>query len=465
MEKVRFKTKTVTMPADTLTPVGIYLRLRDVFPQSHLLECSDYSNRSDAYSYICVKPIAGIEVVAESFRTFCPDGETSVRPLDGVNVADAIDEFIRHFTVEGDTSKEILPGFFGFTQYDAVSLFDNVGIRPAPSDIPLIRYDFYQVVIALNHFNSTLTISEFTSRGVESIGSKLLSILANRNTPSFPFRRTGSEATNLTDEQFRGMVERGRKHCARGDVFQVVLSRRFSHEFMGDEFNVYRALRSINPSPYLFYFDYMGYKLFGSSPEAQLKVENGIATINPIAGTTARTGDAYADDRAVEVLLANPKENSEHCMLVDLARNDLSRYSRDVKVETYRTVHAYSHLFHLVSTVTGRMEDRHHVYKLFAATFPAGTLSGAPKHRAIQLIGAIEPTPRGYYGGAIGFIGLNGSLNHAIMIRSFLSCEGKLVYQGGAGIVIDSSPQGELEEVSSKVTALRRAIELAESDY
>lgn len=465
MEKARFKTQTVTIPADTLTPVGIYLRLRDVFPQSLLLECSDYSSRNDAYSYICIKPIAGIEVGADSLLTFYPDGEASVRPLAGINVADAIDGFISRFTVEGDTSKEILPGFFGFTKYDAVSLFDNVGIRSAQSDIPLIRYDFYQVVIAFNHFNTTLTISEFTSGRMESIVSKLLSILVNRNIPSFPFRRTGSEVTNLTDEQFRGMVEQGRKHCARGDVFQVVLSRRFSQDFMGDEFNVYRALRSINPSPYLFYFDYMGYKLFGSSPEAQLKVENGIATINPIAGTTARTGDVSVDARAVDLLLANPKENSEHCMLVDLARNDLSRYSRDVKVETYRTVHAYSHLFHLVSTVTGRMEDKHRVYKLLAATFPAGTLSGAPKHRAIQLIDAIEPTPRGFYGGAIGFIGLNGSLNHAIMIRSFLSRGGKLVFQAGAGIVIDSSPQGELEEVNSKVTALRRALELAERDY
>lgn len=465
MEKVKFNTKTITIPADTLTPVGIYLRLRDAFPQSHLLECSDYSERSDAYSYICVKPVAGIEVTPKTYRKYHPTGEASTHSLDKVCIPDIVDGFIGQFNVEGHISKEILPGFFGFTQYNAINLFDNVAIRNDESDIPLIRYDFYQVVIAQNHFNSTLTICEFLTDGQESIGLKIRSLLANRNISSFPFRKNGQETANLTDVQFMAMIEQGKKHCARGDVFQIVLSRQFNHAFMGDEFNVYRALRSINPSPYLFYFDYLGYKLFGSSPEAQLKIDKGMATINPIAGTTARVGDPVADSKAVKNLLANPKENSEHCMLVDLARNDLSRHSNHVTVETYRAVHAYSHLYHLVSTVTGKTEDSKNVYKLFAATFPAGTLSGAPKHRAIQLIDNIEPIPRGYYGGAIGYIGLNGSLNHAIIIRSFLSQKGQLIYQGGAGIVIGSSAQCELEEVNSKVAALRRAIDLAESDY
>ena len=273
----------------------------------------------------------------------------------------------------------------------------------------------------------------------------------------------GKEISGMRDDKFLDMVKQGKKHCARGDVFQIVLSRKFEQAFQGDEFSVYRALRSINPSPYLFYFDYLDYKLFGSSPEAQLQISQGMATINPIAGTIPRTGDKLNDEMLSGALLADPKENSEHAMLVDLARNDLSRHSKNVEVSSYKEVHAYSHVIHLVSTVTGKLSNSMNAYRVFADTFPAGTLSGAPKHRALQLIDHIEPAGRGYYGGAIGFLGLRGSLNHAIMIRSFASFKGKLVYQAGAGIVIDSVPEKELEEVKSKLSALRKALKMAET--
>ena len=243
----------------------------------------------------------------------------------------------------------------------------------------------------------------------------------------------------------------------------MVLSRRFSQDFKGDEFNVYRALRSINPSPYLFYYDYSTYRIFGSSPEAQMVVHEGIAEIHPIAGTFRRTGDDIKDQELAIKLLEDPKENAEHIMLVDLARNDLSKNCHEVKVTNYKEVQFFSHVIHLVSKVTGAINAGVSGYQIFADTFPAGTLSGAPKYRALQLIDEYEPTTRSFYGGGLGMIKLNGDLNHAIIIRSFLSKNNKLYYQAGAGIVIDSNPESELQEVHNKLAALKKALEMSES--
>ena len=376
MKTINLKTNSLTIPADTYTPVGIYLRLRDAYPQCLLLECSDYSSRNEAYSYICLKPIAGIEVNKSNYQTYTPlQSKTTESINKNESVLDLLDSFIKSFKIEGKITEGSLPRFFGFSTYDAINFFDNVGIQNEESEIPLLRYDFYQIVISFNHFSNTLTLCEFISNSSTSESDKIISLLANRNTTSFPFKSTSKEQSNITDEEYREMVEQGKKHCARGDVFQIVLSRRFERGFTGDEFNVYRALRSINPSPYLFYFDYLGYKLFGSSPEAQLKVDNGIARINPIAGSAPRSGDSQVDKKTIEALLSNPKENSEHCMLVDLARNDLSRFSTEVEVEVYREVHSYSHIIHLVSTVAGQIDKNTGLFKLFGATFPAGTLS------------------------------------------------------------------------------------------
>ena len=466
MKDIRLKATTIHLQADTYTPVGIYLRLRDAFPQSLLLECSDYSSRHDSYSYICLTPIMGFEASADNFYLRKRGQADDHLSFEGYHaVSNLIDQYLGTIKIEGDFSEKTMPGLFGYTSYDAVSLFDNVNIASPEADadrIPLLRYDLYQVVIAFNHFNNTLSITELIAEGEKSMISKVMSLLANRNATSFPFMATGEEFTPVSDERFMEMVRNGIRHCARGDVFQIVLSRRFEQNFSGDEFNVYRALRSINPSPYLFYFDYLSYKLFGSSPEAQLRISDGIAVINPIAGTVIRTGSPDEDAALIADLLKNEKENAEHCMLVDLARNDLSKHSDDVTVETFREVHTYSHVIHLVSTVKGKMFRTNNNYRLFADTFPAGTLSGAPKHKAIQLIDSYEGTARGFYGGAIGILGLGGSLNHAIMIRSFMSKRGKLVYQAGAGVVIDSSEEGELKEVNGKISALRKAIKLAE---
>lgn len=446
--------------ADTLTPIGIYLRLRDVYPQCLLLECADYSNRNDAFSYICLKPIAGVEVT-KTFTKIYNNLKPSEEKLQVDNVVKFIDSFFKTFRLESGNTETLPAGFYGFTAYDSIEFFENVHIKTDKYPLPLIKYDLYQVILEFNHFNNTLILYEFINPLLAEIGEKVISLLGNRNTPFFPFKVESSEIISISDETFKSMVETGKRHCARGDVFQIVLSRGYGQHFIGDDFNVYRALRTINPSPYLFYFDYLNFKIFGSSPEAHLKVVDGIAVINPIAGTAKRTGNSVHDQKTFEELLKNPKENSEHAMLVDLARNDLSRHAYRVVVDKFREVQMYSHLFHLVSNVRGELKEGTNPYELISSTFPAGTLTGAPKYMAIQLIGEIEPVARGVYGGAVGFIGLNGNVNHAIIIRSFLSFEGVLYYQAGAGVVIGSSPEGELQEVKIKLSALRKAIDYA----
>ncbi len=458
--------KTQELPADTLTPVGIYLRLRDVYPGSLLLECTDYSSRTNAFSYLCFSPVLGIEIMEDKLRTYFPGDK--VKNTNLLNVIDQVNNFLETFEVNGKTVKNAgSHGLFGFTSFDSALLFEkydahivNKAVRER--EVPFLKYDFYKVVLTFNHFNETLTVTEYYNDDLPiGEGDKILSLLANHNFTSYPFKLEDQEESLISDSEFKSMVADAVKHCARGDVFQMVVSRRYKQRFSGDEFNVYRALRSVNPSPYLFYFDYIAYKIFGSSPEAQLKVENGKAIINPIAGTIRRTGDTRADFKSAQELLENPKENSEHVMLVDLARNDLSRSCTNVKVEIYKEVQAFSHLWHLVSTVSGELNKNMTPFTVFARTFPAGTLSGAPKHKAIELISRSEVSSRGYYGGAIGYIGLNGSLNQAIIIRSFFSKGGALSFQAGAGIVINSTEEGELKEVSNKLDALRTALKKA----
>ncbi|HEX2967544.1 MAG TPA: anthranilate synthase component I family protein [Bacteroidales bacterium] len=452
-------------PADTLTPVGVYLRLRDVYPGSLLLECTDFSSRTNAYSYVCINPIMGIEVDENNIKRYFPGGNEEKLPLH--DVANNVDALIRSIRVAtGGTGKGV-HGFFGFTSFDSLFLFEKFdqSLEQKVSrqrEIPFLKYDFFKIVLAFNHFNDTLLITEYYNADMPAGEiEKVLSILSNRNFTGYPFRLIGDEISSIGDSDFKKMVSEAIKHCAVGDVFQMVVSRHYKQQFQGDEFNVYRSLRSVNPSPYLFYFDYINYKIFGSSPEAQLKIQNGKAIINPIAGTIHRTGDAIADYNSAQELLRNPKENSEHVMLVDLARNDLSRSCTNVNVDVYKEVQAFSHLWHLVSTVSGDLNAEESPFRVFARTFPAGTLSGAPKHKAIELITGMEANPRGYYGGAIGYISLDGSLNHAILIRSFLSRESYLNYQAGAGIVINSTEQGELNEVGNKLDALRTALKKA----
>ena len=465
MKKFVIKTRTRKLLADTITPVSIYLRIRDVFPNSLLLESSDYHGNENSYSFICLKPLAGFEVDNGNATENYPDGTSVITPLDGSRTfKKRFRSFLGAFGHQEISEDVVVNGLFGYTSYDAIRYFENITLqnREIPGQkIPLIRYHFYNYIIAINHFQNNLHIIENRINGEPSELERIETLLNSRNTAIFSFRTVGSEISNMTDAQYKEMVTRGKEHCFRGDVFQVVLSRQYSQKFAGDEFNVYRALRSVNPSPYLFYFDYGGYKIFGSSPEAHLKINKGNAYINPIAGTFRRTGDDEHDKVLAQKLSTDLKENAEHVMLVDLARNDLSRHADHVEVEKYREVQFFSHVIHLVSSVSGKLNEKSDVTDMITATFPAGTLTGAPKFRAMQLIDQYETQNRGYYGGALGFLDFNGRFNHAIMIRTFLSKANTLYYQAGAGIVAISKEEDELQEVSNKLGALKKAIEMA----
>jgi len=465
MKKFTINTKSRRLLADTITPVSIYLRIRDIFPNSLLLESSDYHGNENSYSFICLKPLAGFLVEnGTAVETYPDNTKVSTTLKDHQTFQTRFRTFLKSF--EQPDGQEGVPvnGLFGYTSYDAVRYFENITLeaRVIPEhQIPEVRYDFYNYIIAINHFQNILHIIENRINGEPSEIDRIETLLNSRNLALYAFRPEGSERSNITDEQYKEMVRKGKEHCYRGDVFQIVLSRQFSQHFSGDEFNVYRALRSINPSPYLFYFDYGNYKIFGSSPEAHLKMQKGKAYINPIAGTFKRTGDDERDKQLAEQLSTDLKENAEHVMLVDLARNDLSRHARNITVERYREVQFFSHVIHLVSAVSGELNEDSDVADMMTATFPAGTLTGAPKYKAMQLIDQYENQNRGYYGGALGFLDFNGRFNHAIMIRTFLSKGNTLYYQAGAGIVAISSEENELQEVNNKLGALKKAIEMA----
>jgi len=464
--KYKLKTFTKKLLADTLTPVNIYLKLRDVYAGSILLESSDYHGHENSLSFICCDPIASFQVQGSTAEKRFPDGTINREQITKVgNVTSLLESFRNSFETESPTSKYVNCGLFGYMAYDAIRFFEDVAITQREGNIPDILYKLYRYVIIVDHFSNELNLFEhcYDAKGdCRSTLDRVEQIIFSNRFATYRFSLTDSETSNIRDEDFINMVEKGKEHCYRGDVFQIVLSRRFTAGFKGDEFNVYRSLRSINPSPYLFYFDFGSFKLFGSSPEAQLQVKNGKAHIYPIAGTFRRSGNDQEDAAIAANLAADEKENAEHVMLVDLARNDMSRNAEHVTVEVFKEIQFYSHVIHLVSKVTGTLKENTAVVAMAADTFPAGTLSGAPKHMAMTLINKYENINRSFYGGAIGFIGFDNSFNHAIMIRTFLSHENKLIFQAGAGIVSKSNAQSELQEVNNKLAALRKAVLMAE---
>jgi anthranilate synthase component I len=464
MKTYQLQTNYKQILADTITPVSVYLKIRDKFPNSLLLESSDYRGNENSFSYICCNPIASIKIENEIILKNFPDGtslETTITKE--TNVPNIIQDFASQFKAQQNDFKFINNGLFGYISYDAVRYFEKVNIAKKEGDlqIPEAYYAVYQNIIAINHFKNEAYLFCHSTHDENNI-PEIEQILQSRNFASYSFSKQGERSSNLTDDEFKVNVALAKKHCQLGDVFQLVLSRRFKQGFKGDEFNVYRALRSINPSPYLFFFDYGNFKILGSSPEAQIVVKNRKAEIHPIAGTFKRTGNDEQDAVLAKQLSEDPKENSEHVMLVDLARNDLSRNGHHVQVEKYCEVQFFSHVIHLVSKVTGILHEKATTMQVVADTFPAGTLSGAPKHKAMHLIEHIEKTNRDFYGGAIGFMDFDGNFNHAIMIRTFLSKNHQLYYQAGAGIVNDSSEESEMQEVYNKLAALNKALEIAE---
>jgi len=467
MKKIIITTAVTKKLADVHTPVGIYLRLRDRFRDTILLESTDHHAAENSYSFICINAIAGIEIRnKESVEFKLPNENPEKAVLKGNgDLKTLLWDFMQRFETESSDPKsaQFAQGLFGYFTFDAVQFFETIRFSNGSdgvNQIPMARYRMYQYVIAINHHKDELLLLENKIKGLASEVEIVNSLINSKDVPVYPFKTISGETSNMTDDDYVEMVKKGIASCYRGDVFQIVLSRRFQQSFIGDEFNVYRALRNINPSPYLFFFDYGDYKLMGSSPEAQLIIRNGKAVVHPIAGTFKRTGDDEIDQQKADELQKDPKENAEHVMLVDLARNDLSTVCSNVEVNHYKQVQYYSHVIHLVSEVTGDVTGTN-PFEILFKTFPAGTLSGAPKYKAMQLIDEYEPTPRSFYGGAIGFVGFNGSCNHAIMIRTLLSKSNTLILQAGAGIVAASKPESELQEVNNKLNALKTAIEMA----
>ena len=462
MKKYLLKTYSKKFLVDTITPVSVYLRIRDKFHNSLLLESSDYNSNNNSFSYICFNQIAKFEVFNNEIIKQFPDNIEVRDSCTKDNILKELETFINSFEINKDDLPFINNGLFGFTAYDAVQYFEDIKITKKNNSIsiPEMYYGIYKNIIAIDHFKNIAYIFCHSDDNTNNI-DEIYQIIKFSDFNNFKFRSVEKVKSNLSDKEFINHVTKAKKHCKRGDIFQLVLSRRFSQKFSGDDFNVYRALRSINPSPYLFYFDYGNFKIFGSSPEAQLVIKNKYAEIHPIAGTFKRTGDDTKDKLLAEKLMNDPKEVSEHVMLVDLARNDLSRNCRDVKVNKFKEIQFFSHVIHLVSKVTGQLEDNTKNLNIIADTFPAGTLSGAPKHMAMSLIDKYEKTNRGYYGGAIGFLDFQGNFNHAIMIRTFLSKNNCLHWQAGAGIVDKSNNINELNEVYNKLNALTKSIEMA----
>ena len=459
-----YKTKSKTILGDMHTPVSAYMRLRDIGIQSALMESNDYHGNDNSRSFIGISPIASFSV-EHGTAVFKMPGEIITRKPITANyrVETALSEFLANFEVKGDDAKYC--GLYGYTSFNAVRYFEDIPVEDTyaeNNDAPDMLYILFKTVVVFNHYSNTLTIIDMLQDGEDDCIIKIEQALLRTNVREYKFRTVGDTTSTLTDEQHKANIREGIKHCLRGDVFQIVLSRRFIQKYEGDDFMLYRSLRSINPSPYLFYFDFGGLRIFGSSPETHCRIENGRAYIDPIAGTTKRTGDPEQDRKNAEYLRNDPKENEEHVMLVDLARNDLNRNCNDVKVDFYKDIQFYSHVIHLVSRVSGNLRPDAVPSRTFIDTFPAGTLSGAPKVRAMQLINEIEPHSRGIYGGCIGFIGLDGSLNQAITIRTFVSRNNELWFQAGGGIVAKSNDEYELQEVNNKLGALKAAVIMAE---
>jgi anthranilate synthase component 1 len=470
MKKILIQTSVRKMMADIYTPVSIYLRLRDRFRDTILLESTDHHSSDNSYSFICINAIAGIESKDKKTVEFkLPNQNAEKLNLGSTDeLKTVLWDFMQRFEWESEDKKNarFAQGLYGYFSYDAVPFFETITFKnsaDSSNKIPPARYRLYQYVIAIDHYKDELILCENGVNGLESEAEVVTSLINSKDVPVYPFKTVSEQSSNLTDAAYLEMVRKGIQSCYRGDVFQIVLSRRFQQSFRGDEFNVYRALRTVNPSPYLFFFDYGDYKLMGSSPEAQLVIENNKAVMHPIAGTFKRTGDDAEDAERAARLLKDPKENAEHVMLVDLARNDLSTVCTGVEVSRFKEVQYYSHVIHLVSEVVGQLKGGTNPFEVLFKTFPAGTLSGAPKYKAMQIINEVEPTNRSFYGGAIGYVGFDGTCNHAIMIRTLLSRDNTLFLQAGAGVVAASKPESELEEVNNKLNALRTAIAMAEA--
>jgi len=445
--------------ADSYNPVLLYRQLRHKFRKVCLLESNDYNNRSDSKSFLGLDPIVEITYESGIFKLETEGQLSLIEPIIGISSSQQLQILLDSYQMI-DGSK---PRFFGRISFEFSHEENKIqASNPSDSEIPEIHLFLFRYVIQIDHFKDEGFIIKQSFTDCELETEEIHQLLRSNNLSMFPFELLGDEQEEKTEFQFKNMVEKAQEHCRRGDVFQMVLSNSYKQAFFGDDFEVYRSLRRLNPSPYLFYFDFEDYRLFGSSPEAQLKIIDGKAEIHPIAGTVVKSGIIEDDQKNIAFLKQDEKENSEHVMLVDLARNDLSRFCTNVRIEKFKEIQHFSHVYHIVSHVTAKSISKQTI-PILSASFPAGTLSGAPKNKALELIARYETSRRDFYGGAIGMLESKGDLNMAIVIRSLLSKNNVLHYRAGAGIVLDSIPEKEYQEVQHKLRAVRTAIKQAQN--
>ncbi len=456
---MNIQTQIYRFNSDLYTAVGLYMGLRNHHRKPCLLESNDYHSRSDSTSFIGFDPLIEVIVYDQTIELITPNGKEIFPIEDPKEITSQIQKIVERF--QFSKTNQSHNGFFSYFSFEYAHFEETtVQERTSELEIPKAYLILYQYLIVFDHFHDSGEIIYNNVDGVSLENSDFESILRKQSFTFLPFNTEGEEKTPLSDAGFLKLVGQAKQHIHRGDVFQLVVSRPYQQPFFGDDFQLYRQLRRLNPSPYLFFADMESYRLMGSSPETQIQLKKGKASIHPIAGTVRKTGNEAFDTEITEQLVNDEKENAEHTMLVDLARNDLSKYCSDVKIESYKEVQHFSHVIHLVSKVTGQMLENDPL-PLFSGTFPAGTLSGTPKPKALELIQLYENNTRDYYGGAIGFLGIDGSMNLAIVIRSILSKNNTLHYRAGAGVVLDSIPENELQEVHNKLGAVRKAIQSA----
>ena len=454
------------LPADQLTTIDAYYATKG----SYLLESAERGAHLGRYSFIGVELCASIELRGKECRINENGVERIVAASDPLRV---IREFLnaRTYVPVGDMTP-FPGGAVGYIGYESVAHFEKITFSEKPSiGIPDACFIVTRFTLAFDNLMHTLKIicnvpvgdspgNDYDSAvaGIERIEKMIMR--AHELHPSSSFKIKGEPVSRFDKDGFVSAVSRAKKYIEDGDAIQVVVSRSLEMEYEGDIFEAYRSLRSINPSPYMFYLDFGGFTLFGASPEVMIRVDGKNAMLRPIAGTRRRGKTAEEDERNACELLSDEKERAEHIMLVDLARNDLGRVAKagSVKVTRYMEVERYSHVMHIVSEVTCELGDVADPIDVIRATFPAGTVSGAPKVRAMQIIEELEPTKREHYAGLIGYFSYLGTFDSCITIRSAAAKDGKVYLQAGAGIVYDSNPEREYEETNEKLGAVMSAV-------
>jgi anthranilate synthase component 1 len=466
------------IPADLETPVSVFLKLKN-HGATFLLESVERGIQVGRYSFIGVSPFATIKLRDETVEIE-RGGSTTLQPVDGADPLSYVrDELNRSpITRSDDDIPGPIAGAVGYLSYDIARYFEHIPVHEHDElSLPEYFFLFPSAVVVFDHVKSEIeivTVPQLNGDHAKAYGaaqqqadalfSALTTPLVLDNNSGSTDRSEQDVTSNMTEDGFKSIVAKAKEHIFAGDAFQIVLSQRLEGTTSTNPFQIYRALRILNPSPYMFFINFGDFQLIGSSPEVLVKVEKGEATLSPIAGTRPRGDNAAHDEELEDELKANEKERAEHVMLVDLGRNDLGRVCElgSVKAESLMQVEKYSHVMHLVSRITGRLREGLDAFDLLKAAFPAGTLTGAPKIRAMEIIADLEGERRGPYGGAVGYLGPQGDMDMCITIRTIVMQGQKYYVQGGAGIVADSDPAAEYEETLNKIQALRRAVLNAE---